>query len=32
VAGRKGVEGGRVMTLDVAEAVGEAETRARRLI
>ena len=31
VAGRKVVEGGRVLTLDVAEAVAEADTRARRL-
>ena len=31
VAGRKVVERGRVLTLDVAEAVAEAETRARRL-
>ena len=31
VAGRKVVEGGRVLTVDMAEAVTEAETRARRL-
>ena len=31
VAGRKVVEDGRVLTLDMAEAVTEAETRARRL-
>ena len=31
VAGRKVVEHGRVLTLDIAEAVAEAETRARRL-
>ena len=31
VAGRKVVDGGRVLTLDVAEAVAEAQTRARRL-
>ena len=31
VAGRKVVEHGRVLTLDMAEAVAEAETRARRL-
>ena len=31
VAGRKVVEDGRVLTLDMAEAVAEAEARARRL-
>ena len=31
VAGRKVVENGRALTLDMAEAVAEAETRARRL-
>ena len=31
VAGRKVVEDGRVLTLDMAEAVADAETRARRL-
>ena len=31
VAGRKVVDHGRVLTLDMAEAVAEAETRARRL-
>ena len=31
VAGRKVVEGGRVLTLDMAETVAEAQARARRL-